>query len=332
MSRSNAFQAKTNPDLSIVIVNWNAGDLLAQCLESVVTSLNLQIPKLLPQSTILHLPSFTFEVWVVDNVSIDGSANMVRAHFPWVRLVENRENVGFGRANNQAIRKSEGRYVLLLNPDTEVKPGALETLVRFMEVHPQAGAAGPRLLNPDGVLQPSCHPSPTLPRELWRLFHLDKLWPYSLYPMTEWDLNLPRRVDVVQGACLLLRREALDQVGLFDEDYFIYSEEVDLCYRLGQAGWPLYWAPEAEVIHYGGQSTRQVAMDMFLRLYQGKLLYFRKHHGWLAAQLYKLILAAAALARLSLSPLAWLERSPQRQRHLTLAGYYLQLLKVFPEL
>jgi GT2 family glycosyltransferase len=129
-----------------------------------------------------------------------------------------------------------------------------------------------------------------------------------------------------------LRRAALEQVGLFDEGYFIYSEEVDLCYRLGQAGWPLYWVPEAEVIHYGGQSTRQVAMDMFLRLYQSKLLYFRKHHGWLAAQGYKLILVVATLVRLSLSPLACLERSPRRQRHLTLAGYYLRLLKAVPEL
>jgi hypothetical protein len=332
MSRSNAFQSKIAPDLSIVIVNWNARDLLAQCLESVVASPNLQIPDSVNQAGMLHLPPFTLEVWVVDNVSTDGSAQMVRARFPWVRLVENQENIGFARANNQAIRESQGHYVLLLNPDTEVKPGALETLVRFMEIHSQASAVGPQLLNPDGALQPSCHPAPTLPRELWRLFHLDKLWPYALYPMNEWDPSVPRRVDVLQGACLLLRRTALDQVGLFDEDYFMYSEEMDLCYRLGQAGWCLYWAPEAKVIHYGGQSTRQVAMDMFLRLYQSKLLYFRKHHGWLAAQLYKLILAAAAVARLSLSPLAWLERSPRRQRHLTLAGYYLRLLKAFPEL
>jgi hypothetical protein len=276
--------------------------------------------------------SITIEVWVVDNGSADGSPAMVRARFPWVRLVENQENVGFARANNQAIRESEGRWVLLLNPDTEVKSGALEVLVRFLDAHPQTGAVGPRLLNPDGTLQPSCHPAPTLPSELWRLSHLDALWPFALYPMSEWDLDTPRRVDVLQGACLLLRRAALDQVGFLDEEYFMYSEEVDLCQRLKRAGWSLYWVPEAQVVHYGGQSTQQVAAEMFLQLYQSKLLYFRKHHGRPAAQTYKLILATATLVRLSLSPLAWLERFPQRERHLTLAGQYLRLLKALPEL
>ena len=331
MSRSNAFPPKTAPDLSIVIVNWNTRDLLAQCLESVVASPNLRIPDSVNQPGMHDLPPITIEVRVVDNASTDGSAHMVRARFPWVRLVENRENVGFARANNQAIRESEAHYVLLLNPDTEVTLGALEILVRFIDAHPQASAVGPRLLNPDGTLQPSCHPAPTLPGELWRLFHLDALWPYGLYPMAEWDLDTPRRVDVVQGACLLLRRAALDQVGLFDEAYFMYSEEVDLCHRLRRADWSLYWVPEAQVVHYGSQSTQQMAAEMFLQLYQSKLLYFRKHHGWLAAQVYKLILVAA-LARLSLSRLAWLERFPQRQRHLTLAGHYLRLLRAFPEL
>jgi GT2 family glycosyltransferase len=247
-----------------------------------------------------------------------------------VRLIENSKNVGFAQANNQAIQQSAGCYVLLLNPDTEVQPGALETLVRFMDAHPQAGAAGARLLNPSGTLQPSCHPAPTLSRELWRLFHLDALWPYACYPMAGWDLNTPREVDMVPGACLILSRDALDQVGLLDEDYFIYSEEVDLCYRLRRAGWRLYWLPQAVVIHYGGQSTRQMAAAMFLRLYQGKVLYFRKHHGRLAAQLYKLILLIAALARLLLSPLVWLVRPPQRHQHLALASHYRRLVRALP--
>jgi N-acetylglucosaminyl-diphospho-decaprenol L-rhamnosyltransferase len=150
--------------------------------------------------------------------------------------------------------------------------------------------------------------------------------------MAGWDLDTPREVDMIQGACLLLRREALDQVGLLDEDYFIYSEEVDLCHRLRQRGWKVYWVPQAQVIHYGGQSTRQVAADMFLRLYQGKVLYFRKHHGRLAAQAYKLILLIAALARLLLSPLAWLERPPLRQQHLALADHYRRLVMALPEM
>ncbi len=303
-------------DLSIIIVNWNIRDLLAQCLASVYA----------------HPPDGEFEIFVVDNASTDGSAQMVRKRFPQVRLIENTKNVGFARANNQAIQQSAGCYVLLLNPDTEVHPGALEKLVRFMEAYPQAGAAGARLLNPDGTLQPSCHPAPTLSRELWRLFHLDALWTYACYPMAGWDLDTPREVDMIQGACLLLRREALDQVGLLDEDYFIYSEEVDLCHRLRQRGWKVYWVPQAQVIHYGGQSTQQVAADMFLRLYQGKVLYFRKHHGRLAVQAYKLILLIAALARLSLSPLAWLERPPLRQQHLARADHYRRLVMALPEM
>lgn len=301
-------------DLSLVIVNWNTRSLLEQCLTSVWEDMSTS-------------EGFRVETFVVDNASTDGSAPMVRARFPQMKLIENQDNAGFARANNQAIRESQGRYVLLLNPDTKVRPGALKALIRFMDAHPDAGAAGSRLLNPNGTLQRSAHPLPTLSRELWRLFHLDVLWPYSCYRMDRWDENEPREVGVAKGACLILRREALAQVGLLDESYFIYSEEVDLCYRLRQAGWRVYWVPQAVVVHYGGQSTRQVAAEMFIRLYQGKLCYFRKHYGWWGGWAYKLILLFASLARLCISPLAWLERPPERQRHLTLALYYGRLVK-----
>jgi len=322
----------SRPTLSIIIVNWNTHDLLARCLESV-------------RDNIQTFERSNIETFVVDNASTDGSAAMVRECFPWVQLIENRGNVGFARANNQAIHQSRGRYVLLLNPDTEVVPGALQTLVRFMDEHPDAGAAGARLLNPDGSLQPSCHPFPTLFREFWRLFHLDALHPLARYPMETWATDIARPVAVVQGAAMIIRREVLAQVGLLDEQYYIYSEEVDLCHRIRHApipstktnsssnnshqntSWRIYWVPQARVIHYGGQSTQQMPGPMFLRLYQGKILYFRKRHGPLAARLYKGILLLASLARLLLTPLAWLERPPQRHRHLALAGRYGQLLK-----
>jgi GT2 family glycosyltransferase len=306
-------------DLSIIIVNWNTRNLLAQCLESLQNDLDMSS----------HLKAETF---VVDNASTDGSAQMVQEQFSWVRLIENKENVGFALANNQAIRQSTGRYVLLLNPDTEVKSGTLETLMGFMEAHPEAGAAGSRLLNPDGTLQTSCYPLPTPSREFWRLFHLDALRPYGVYRMTDWGLDRPREVDVIQGAALILRRQALHQVGLLDGEYFMYTEEVDLCYRLQKGGWLLYWVPQAKVVHYGGQSTQQIASEMFLYLYQSKLTFIRKHDGWLAAQAYKLILLAATLTRLLFSPLAWLERSPQRQEHLTLASHYCRLLMALPKM
>jgi GT2 family glycosyltransferase len=300
--------------LSIIVVNWNTRGLLAGCLASVYA----------------HPPKGKFEVFVVDNASTDGSVQLARESFPQVRLIENSENLGFARANNQAIRECTGRFVLLLNPDTEVQPGALETLIDFMDEQQAAGAAGARLVNPDGTLQPSCHPAPTLSRELWRLFHLDALHPYACYPMGRSDLETPHQVDVAGGACLVLRRDALRQVGLLDEDYFIFSEEVDLCHRLRQRGWEIFWVPQSVAMHHGGRSTQQVAAAMFLRLYQGKVLYFRKHHGRLAAQRYKLILLTAALARLLLCPLAWLERPPQRHQHLALADRYRRLVRALP--
>ncbi|MFQ5577512.1 MAG: glycosyltransferase family 2 protein [Anaerolineae bacterium] len=303
-------------ELSIVIINWNTQELLARCLDSVYA----------------NPPAIPFEVLVVDNASTDGSATMVQRRFPQVRLMVNDDNVGFAQANNQAIRHSKGDYVLLLNSDTKVKPHALNRLLDFLKAHPQAGAVGARILNPDGSLQTSCYPRPTLAREFWRLFHLDTFYPYGSYAMANWDAGASRTVDALLGACILLRRTALEQVGALDEDYFMYSEEVDLCYRLQKGGWSLYWVPEAEIIHYGGQSTKQVAAEMFMQLYRSKLLFFRKHYGRPAAQLYKLIIGAAALARLFLIPLAWLERPPQRNEHLLLATLYRRLLAALPRM
>jgi GT2 family glycosyltransferase len=254
---------RANPTLAIIIVSWNTRELLAQCLASLFD----------------QPPTAAFTVWVVDNASTDGSADLVRQRFPQVKLLANEHNLGFAQANNQAIQQCHQEYILLLNPDTVVLPGAVDSLVNFLASQPQAGAAGSRLLNPDGTLQISCYPSPTLLREWWFLLHLDALWPYGRYNMHQWDTTAPREVDVLQGASFLLRRSVLDQVGFLDGDYFMYSEEVDLCRRIQQAGWRLYWVPQSQVIHYGGQSTRQIAADMFLQLYLGKLKYFRKHNG-----------------------------------------------------
>jgi GT2 family glycosyltransferase len=302
-------------DLSIVLVSWNTRALLVDCLNSLKGALNGQM-----------------EVLVVDNASDDDTVAVLKTDFPWVKLIENGKNVGFASGNNQAIRQSIGDYVLLLNPDTVVLPGALDVLLKFMTENPGVGAVGSRVLNPDGTLQTSCYPAPTLPRELWRLFHLDALWPFGVYRMTDWPIDKNRQVDVLLGACILLRREVLDQIGLLDEKYFMYSEEVDLCYRVRRAGWLIFWAPEAKIIHYGGQSTNQVAGEMFLRLYEGKLIYFKKHYGRLVTQAYKLVILMTALSRLVLTPLAWLERPPQRRYHLALAGRYWRLVMALPDL
>jgi GT2 family glycosyltransferase len=219
---------------------------------------------------------------------------------------------------------------LILNPDTYVRTNALKNLIGFMEKNPNVGAAGSKYLNPDNTLQRSCYPFPTLLRELWRLLHLDRFWLYGKYGQEQWDQEKSREVDVLQGACLILRHDALRRVGLFDEDYFMYTEEVDLCYRLKKAGWSLYWVPSAEIIHYGGQSTQQMASEMFLSLYQTKLLFFRKHYGRLKAFIYKLILMTISIFRLLLLPIALMSRPASRVENKRLARSYWQLLQKLP--
>ncbi len=268
-------------DLSVVIVSWNTRTLTEACLASVYRTVD----------------GLSTEVFVVDNASTDGSAAAILSGWPQVRLIENAANVGFARANNEAIALCAGRHVVLLNSDTVVHPGALKALVRFMDGHPKAAAAGPYLENADGSLQPSCHPLLTPGREFWRLLFLDGIWPRATYPMGRWPAGEPRRVEVIKGACLMLRRSALDQVGLLDERYFMYSEEMDLCYRLAQAGWGLYWVPEARVTHYGSASSRQMAEPMFLALYRSKVQFQEKFGGEDRARLFKALLVAAYVPR-----------------------------------
>lgn len=302
--------------LSIIIVSWNTRELLDHCLRSIYE----------------NPVSGDYEIWIVDNSSSDRSVEMVKEKYPEVKLIENQHNPGFAAANNQAIRVSEGKYILLLNPDTELKSDALNQLIQFMEQHPKAGGAGAMLILPDGSVQQSCHPSLSLGRELWRLFHLDKLHAIGSYEMEKWDKQAAREVDGLQGAALILRRQALAQVGLLDEDYFMYTEEVDLCYRLRKAGWRLYWLPEAKVLHYCGQSTKLVMEKMFMALYESRIKYFRKHNGPTAAKLYKLILTAAALARIVLSPVPIIFMPAHREKNITLASRYSRLLNRLPRM
>jgi len=313
--------APIQPLLSIIIVNWNTRELLAACLHSVLEEATALAQAYGAAAT----PHALVETIVVDNASTDESVTMVRQTFPWVYLVENQTNVGFAAANNQALPCCHGRYLLLLNSDTLVLAGAFQRLIDLVEQNPAIGAVGARYLNPDGSLQPSCYPEPTLRRELWRMFHLDRIYAYGSYPMEQWSVEQARPVDIVQGAALLLRRELVATMELFDTTYFMYSEEVDLCRRIRQAGWQIWWAPRATIIHYGGQSTRQVALLMFLQLYRSKVLYFRKHRGQGVTWFYKSILLIATLSRLLLTPLAWLERPERRAEHLALANRYRHL-------
>lgn len=298
--------------LSIIIVNWNTRDLLRQCLRTVYDS----------------APRCSFEVWVVDNASADGSTAMLTAEFPQVRLIQNQQNLGFARANNQGLLETTGRYVLLLNPDTVILPGALQILLDFMEDRSNVGAIGPMVLNPNLTLQSSCNPMPTLWREFWRLTHLDSVLAQSVYKEENWNTTIAHTVEVIQGNCLLVRREALSDIGLLDEAFFMFTEEVDLCYRLQQRGWLVYWVPMARIIHYGGQSTRQVVREMFIELHRSKVVFFRKTQGRWGSLVYKLILIMSALTRVP-GGLMSSEKSNQLTQRSRL---YLDLLRVLPSL
>jgi len=294
-------------DLSIVIVNWNTRELLAQCLDS--------IP--------LAIGGLSYEVIVVDNASTDGSQAMVRNRFPWVTLVENAENLGFVRANNQAMALSRGRYVLLLNSDTVAPPQALARMVDFMDHRIDAGAAGPRLLNPDGTFQASYADFPTLLSESLSAAGLNR-WLYGPYhPSPSPHPNETRQpVDWVQGACLLVRREALDAIGLLDEGFWMYSEETDLCYRIHQAGWNVYYLPDVEIIHLGGASSRQRQPESVAQLYRSKLRFFRKYQGPFQVHLLRAVIISVYLAKAILSlALSWLpaqRKATRRQLRTTL--------------
>lgn len=249
-------------ELSIIIVNWNTKDYLIQCLKSL-------------EQTVKHLK---IEIIVVDNGSSDGSVEWIRQKFTKATLIMNSVNLGFARANNQAMALSKGRYVLLLNPDVEAKEGAIENLVAFMEGHPEAGVAGAQLLYPDGSKQNSIANFPSLATELLNKSFLRWLFP-TRYPGKESTYTKPIEVDSVIGACMMVRREAIDQVGLLDEDYFLFLEETDWCYRMRQRGWKIYHVPQAEVIHFQGKSAEKDKKRAKVEYYRSRSLFFKKHRG-----------------------------------------------------
>lgn len=249
-------------DLSVAIVNWNAEDLLIQCLGFINQM----------------MPGIRKEVFVVDNGSANGMSTIVKERFPEVNLIQNQRNVGFAKANNQAFRLSKGKYLLLLNPDTKVKEGAIERLISFMDIHPEAGVAGGQLLNRDGSKQNSIANFPSLATELLNKSLLRRLFPKK-FPGKERNYSEPVEVDSVIGACMMVRRAVLEQVGLLDEDYFLFLEETDWCYRMKRAGWKVYHVPQAEVYHFQGKSVGTARKRARLEFYRSRYHFFKKNRG-----------------------------------------------------
>ncbi|MDZ7392974.1 MAG: glycosyltransferase family 2 protein [candidate division KSB1 bacterium] len=283
-------------DLSVIIPNYNTRGLLEGCLRSIFAT-----------CARLHV-----EVVVVDNASTDGSAAMVQSRFPQVRLVQNSQNVGFARAVNHGLNLASGEFLLLLNSDTEVKPGALEYCVEFLVRRPRAGAVGCRLVNPDGSLQPSCESFMSFAGIVWEAVFLDKLFPgsrlFGRMHLTYFTYDREEQVDYVKGAFLMTRRQTLEDVGLLDERFFFYGEEMDWCYRARRKGWEVWFTPGATVVHYGGGSGDPVAPEIFVQLHKSRFLFYQKHHPPLSSVIARVVLAAGSLVRVAAWGLAGLAR------------------------
>jgi GT2 family glycosyltransferase len=295
-------------DLSALIVNWNVRDLLRRCLQSVLT----------------HSFPGSLEVIVVDNGSTDGSVEMVRTEFPQVHLIANPDNRGFTAANNQGLAVARGRYVLLLNPDTEVVDDALATMVAFVDTHPDVGVVGPQLLNPDGTVQSSRRRFPTLATALFESTWLQPYAPRRLltrYYVLDRSDDEVQDVDWVTGAALMARREAIEQVGPLDEEFFMYSEELDWCRRFRAAGWRVVYLPTARVIHHEGKSSEQVLPARHIHFQTSKVRYFRKYHGPVAAEVLRLVLLGNYLGQIGLEGAKWLLGHKQPLRAERIAAY-----------
>jgi GT2 family glycosyltransferase len=252
--------------LAVCIVNWNTRELLLECLHSVMPA----------------VADLQAEVVVVDNASADGSAAAVAREFPAVRLIANADNRYYAGGNNQALQAVTAEQYLLLNPDIVMPPGSLAVLREFMQNHPAAGAMAPRLRGVDGELQATCRTFPGPAVVLWEALGLSRWWPrsrvFGQYRMTWWGYDEARPVDQPMASALLIRGRALQQVGLFDEQFPMFFNDVDLCRRLWDGGWEVWLEPAAEMIHHGGAATRLVRREMIVESHRSFLLYYAKHY------------------------------------------------------
>src|SRR5262245_50528304 len=283
-----SLQAGDDTDVSVVVVNYNTAHLLDRMFAALDQARG----------------TLRFQVIVVDNASRDDSVHILRTRHPSVELIENPTNVGFGRANNQALPRARGRYLLLLNTDAFVAPDTLTKTVAFMDAHPGCGVLGVKLVGHDGMLQPSCRYFPT-PWNVFAASNTVGIWMWRrFFPGTRlvddmsWDHASVRECDWVPGSYYLVRREVIDRIGLFDPRYFLYFEEVDHCRRVRQAGWSVVYYPHTQVLHVGGESAESegpltVGRQISALQIESGLLYFRKHHGVIG------VLAAVLLALLA---------------------------------
>ncbi|MEN6373602.1 MAG: glycosyltransferase family 2 protein [Smithella sp.] len=275
-------------DLSVIIVNWNTKNLLVACLDSLSDQ----------QST------YKIEIIVVDNASHDGSIEIVKEKYSHVILIRNARNLGFGKANNIGIKQSRGRYICLLNSDVRVLPDVLQSLINFMDQNKSIGISGPKTLSPDLSIQSTCRKLPNL----WTIFCesccLNKLFPksdiFSDDQMKFFNHNTVRKVEGLAGCCLMIRKTALDRVGLFDEQFFIYFEETDLCKRFGQAGWDIVFFPDVSLVHHHGGSSSKDPIRFNIEYMKSQIKYWKKHNSSITVTTLQFILLMQHSIRLIL--------------------------------
>lgn len=272
--------------LSVIIVNYNVEFFLEQCLHSVRTALK----------------NISSEVFVVDNNSVDGSVRMVKEKFPEIKLIENKKNTGFSFANNQAIRIANGEYVLLLNPDTVVEEDTFVKSIRFMDEHPDAGGLGVKMLDGKGNFLPeSKRGLPTPSVAFYKVFGLATLFPksklFGRYHLGFLDNDKTNEVDVLAGAFMMLRKRVLDKTGLLDETFFMYGEDIDISYRITQAGYKNYYFPETRIIHYKGESTRKSSINYVFVFYNAMIIFAKKHFSQKHAKLFSFLIHIAIYIR-----------------------------------
>lgn len=275
-------------DLSIVIISWNVADLLKACLESITRS---------------QTGPYQIETIVVDSASQDHTLDMLRADYPQLKVLPQAENIGFTRANNLGLRAAGGRYILLLNPDTELSPDTLALMIVYMDANPTVGILGPHTLNTDGTTQSTRRRFPTLAVGFFESTWLQPYAPGKLldhYYVREVNDNALADVDWVQGSALMVRRAVYEQIGGLDEGYVMYSEELDWCKRAKQAAWRVIYFGKAAIIHHGGKSSEQVTARKHIYFQESKLRYFHKFHGRLVAQGLRLFLLLSYLAQIGL--------------------------------
>lgn len=254
-------------DLSILIVNYNTCQLTVDCLRSVFASET----------------EYTYEVILIDNNSKDESVQTIRELFPQVKLIENTENTGFAKANNQGMEVAEGRYMLLLNSDTIIQQDTIQTMVAFMDYNPIIGASGCKIVLPDGSLDKACKRGfPTPSASFYYAFGLSKLFPnkpeFNQYQLGYLNPDVEYPVDCLVGAFMLVRRETIEQVGGLDETFFMYGEDIDWCYRIKQAGWGIHYYPRTTIIHYKGGSARRRPFKIIYEFHRAMILFHRKHY------------------------------------------------------